>query len=124
MKKNLAHKPVATICEWRDNQTTTVTKILVTIHDCSCDHTYCYHTLLIIIPKLSNPLEIVDVVDAIFRHLFDNVTCYMWSIKNLESENEYIVSCNSFFYNFFCNNIYLIGAVISLYLYTSIITDK
>ena len=68
--------PVATICERCDDKPTRIAKIFITIHDGCGDHTYGDHTLFIVIPKLSNPLEIIDVADVILCHLlYDIASC-------------------------------------------------
>ena len=80
--------PVTTIGKRCDDKSSTVAKILVTIHDGGCDHAHCDHTLFVVIPKLRDPLEVVVVVNAVLRHLLHNVTGWLVLIKNLNKEND------------------------------------
>ena len=78
--------PITPICKWRDDQPTRIPQVLVPIHDGSGDHAHCNHTFFKVVTQLGDPLEVVDIVDVIVRHLLHNVArCKMLENNAIDS---------------------------------------
>ena len=57
----ILHLPVAPVSEWRDNESAGIPEVLIPIRYCSCDHPDLDTLVLIVIPQLTDPLEVLRV---------------------------------------------------------------
>lgn len=71
---NLPGLPVASICEWCDDESATVTQVFVSIVNTGGDHAHNSFLVFKVISKLRKPLEVIYTVHSILTHLGNNIT--------------------------------------------------
>lgn len=69
--------PVAAVGQRRDDETRRVPEILVPVSNGGCDHSQCDLPILPKIPKLGNPLEIIQRRNSVLSQFTHYVTCCM-----------------------------------------------
>ena len=73
-KCNLPGPPVASICEWCDDESATVTQVFVSIVNTGGDHAHNGFLVFKVISELRKPLEVIYTVHSILTHLGNNIT--------------------------------------------------
>ena len=73
-KCNLPGPPVASICEWCDDESATVTQVFVSIVNTGGDHSHNSFLVFKVISELCKPLEVIYTVHSILTHLGNNIT--------------------------------------------------
>lgn len=71
---NLPGLPVASICEWCDDESATVTQVFVSIVNTGGDHAHNSFLVFKVISELRKPLEVIYTVHSILTHLGNNIT--------------------------------------------------